>query len=109
MICDKQVMPCRQQKSAKKGSETYLMFGPNHILVTLRSDDGRSPVTKMFKMEFKFSKLVKSIVFRRLRDNQTVRCSQYNMRFALRTRYQGFVKKNEKKSMKKMKIINLNV
>ena len=36
-------MPSRQQKSAKKGSEKYLMFGPNHILVTLRWDGGRSP------------------------------------------------------------------
>ena len=34
-------MPFRQQKSAKKDSERYLMFGPNHILVTLRWDDGR--------------------------------------------------------------------
>ena len=36
-------MHSRQQKSAKKGSERYLMFGPNHILVTLRWDDGRCP------------------------------------------------------------------
>ena len=36
-------MPSRQQKLAKKGSERYLMFGPNHILVTLRCDDGRYP------------------------------------------------------------------
>ena len=36
-------MPSRQQKSTKKGSERYLMFGPNQILVTLRWDDGRSP------------------------------------------------------------------
>ena len=39
----KQEMPSRQQKSAKKGSERYLMLGPNHILVTLWWDDGRSP------------------------------------------------------------------
>ena len=32
-------MPSWQQKSAKKGSKRYLMFGPNHILVTLRLDD----------------------------------------------------------------------
>ena len=36
-------MPSRQQKLAKKGSERYLMFGPNHILVTLMWDDGRYP------------------------------------------------------------------
>ena len=40
-------MPSRQQKSAKKGSKRYLMSGPNHILVILRWDDGRSLVTKM--------------------------------------------------------------
>ena len=43
VIYDKEEMPSRQQKSAKKGSERYLMFGPNHILVTLRWDDGLSP------------------------------------------------------------------
>ena len=36
-------MPSRQQKSVTKDSQRYLMFGPNHILVTLRWDDGRSP------------------------------------------------------------------
>ena len=36
-------MPLRQQKSAKNGSERYLMFGTNPILVTLRWNDGRSP------------------------------------------------------------------
>ena len=35
-------MPSRQQNSAEKGFERYLMFGPNHILVTLRWDVGRS-------------------------------------------------------------------
>ena len=35
-------MLSRQQKSAKNGPERYLIFGPNHILVTLRWDDGRS-------------------------------------------------------------------
>ena len=40
-------MPSRQQKSAKKGSERYLMFGPNHILLILRWDDGRSPGQEM--------------------------------------------------------------
>ena len=38
----KQKIPSRQQNSAKKGSERYLMFGPNHILLTLRWDDGHS-------------------------------------------------------------------
>ena len=39
----KQEMPSRQQKSEKKGSERYLMFGPNHIFVISRWDDGRFP------------------------------------------------------------------
>ena len=33
----------QQKKTPKKGSERYLMFGQNHILATLRWDDGRSP------------------------------------------------------------------
>ena len=36
-------MSFRQQKSAKKDSERYLMFGTNHFLVTLKWDDGRYP------------------------------------------------------------------
>ena len=32
------------QKTAKNGPERYLSFGPNHILVTLKWDDGRSSV-----------------------------------------------------------------
>ena len=32
-------MPCRQQKSAKKASERYLMFGLNLTLVALKWDD----------------------------------------------------------------------
>ena len=35
-------MPSWQQTSPVKDSERYLMFGPNHILVTLKSDDARS-------------------------------------------------------------------
>ena len=35
-------MLSREQKSAKNGPERYLIFGPNHILVTLRWNDGRS-------------------------------------------------------------------
>ena len=38
-----QKMPSRQQKSSKNVSERYLMFGPNHIFVTLRWDDRRPP------------------------------------------------------------------
>ena len=61
-----QEMPSRQQKSAKKGSERYLKFGPNHILVTLRQNDSRSPVHKsqhseivcfLEKVESKFLKV----------------------------------------------------
>ena len=91
-LSSKQEMPSRQQKSAKKGSKRYLMFGPNHILVTLRWDGGPSPGNKetkkscfsweMFKMEYKFKKLVKIIVFRCLRANKTVGCSDYSIRFA---------------------------
>ena len=33
-------VPFRQQESAKKCCEGYLMFGPNHIAVTLRWDNG---------------------------------------------------------------------
>ena len=37
---------------------------------------------KMFEMEFKCSKLTKIIVFRCLRANKTVGCSEYSIRFA---------------------------
>ena len=37
----------RQLKSTEKCSERYLMFGPNHILITFVCDDGRSPGWKM--------------------------------------------------------------
>ena len=40
---DKQEMPFRLQKTARKGSERYLIFRTNHIVVTLSWDDGRSP------------------------------------------------------------------
>ena len=36
-------MPSRQPKSAKKDSKRYLISALNHILVTLRWDDGLSP------------------------------------------------------------------
>ena len=38
-------MPSRQQKSTN-GPERYLIFELNHILVTLRWDDGYSPGNK---------------------------------------------------------------
>ena len=38
-----QEMPSWQQKSAKKGSKRYLVFGPNNILVTLKWGDRRCP------------------------------------------------------------------
>ena len=98
-------MPFRQQKSAKKDSKRYLMFGPNLILVTLEvglrtfslsrnvcrwfvTGKNHSWVVttkkscvswKMFKMKFKFSKLVKSIVFMCLRANRTVGYSEYRI------------------------------
>ena len=40
---NKQEMPSRQQKSAKKRSERYLRFGPSLILVISRWDARRSP------------------------------------------------------------------
>ena len=51
----------------------------------------------MFEMEFKFSKLVQSIVFSCLRANKTVGCSEYAA-CTLRNRQgkQAFVKENEK-------------
>ena len=36
-------MPSRQQKSAKKSSERHLMFGSNHILITLKWNHGHCP------------------------------------------------------------------
>ena len=36
-------MPSRQQKSARKVPEMYLMFEANHILVTLSWDQGPYP------------------------------------------------------------------
>ena len=43
MHCSKTIInkPSRYQKSAKNGSERYLMFGTNHNLVKLMWDDGR--------------------------------------------------------------------
>ena len=37
---------------------------------------------EMFKMEFKFSKLIKSSVFQYLWANKTIGCSEYSVRFA---------------------------
>ena len=36
----------------------------------------------MFEMEFRFLKMVKSIVIRCLQANKTVGCLEYNVRFA---------------------------
>ena len=103
-------MASRQQKSTEKVSERYLMFWPNHILVpcgmrrspglkrflsvvlkSLEEIAGSVRTKKMkkrelFKMEFKFSKLVKSIVCRYFEANKTVGCSEYSIRFAYLTR-----------------------
>ena len=116
-------MPSRYKKSANKGSERYLMFGPNHIFVALRWDGGRflghenvfrwflnsykiitgsvktkkSLVSwKMLEMEFKFSKLVKSIVFRCLRANKTLVTQSITYALRNRQRKHAFVKENEK-------------
>ena len=40
---------------------------------------------KMYEMKFKFSKWIKSIVFRCLRANKTVGCSEYNIRNGIST------------------------
>ena len=45
-----------QQKSTKSGPERYLIFGPNHILVTLRWDDGRSAGHENVSRRFFFFK-----------------------------------------------------
>ena len=37
----------------RKGSERYFMFGPNHILVTMRWDDGRSSVCSWYLNRYK--------------------------------------------------------
>ena len=110
-------MPYWQQKTAK-GSERYLIFGPNHILITFRWDDGRSTdheclsvvlkqiqliigsiktikscvSWKMLEMEFTFSKLVKMRV---------------STAYASRNR-QGkpaFIKENEKTEKQKSKSV----
>ena len=36
-------MSSQQQNLAENGPERYLMFGPNHILVTLKWNDGHRP------------------------------------------------------------------
>ena len=46
-------MPSRQQKSAKNGSEMYLLIGLNPILVILRFDDGHSPDQNFRRCFFK--------------------------------------------------------
>ena len=43
LLRKEQKMPSRQQKFAKKCSKRYLIFGTNHILATLRWDEGRYP------------------------------------------------------------------
>ena len=43
LLRKQQKMPSRQQKFAKKCSKRYLIFGTNHILATLRWDEGRYP------------------------------------------------------------------
>ena len=67
----------------------------------------------MFEMQFKYSKLVKSIVFRCLQANKTVSCSQ-SIAYALRNR-QGNrhlskkMKKNNEKKNEKNEKRNLNL
>ena len=99
-------MPSLQQKSEKKGSEKYVVFGPNHILLNFRWDDGRSPghenVCWWFLNRYKLlvdpSKLSNrvflgkcwkwNLIFQNwskalcLRANNTIGCSEYNIRFA---------------------------
>ena len=78
-------MPSRQQKFAKKGSGRYLMFGPNHILVTFRWDDGCFPGHE--KLKFKIHQNLNFENWSRSLglvspSNKTVGCSKYNLRFA---------------------------
>ena len=86
-------MPCRQQKSAKKGSERYLTFGLNQIFVTLRWDDGRSPGhEKLCRW------LLNSV------STKKVGCSEYSIRFAyLSTKMKK--KRNKRKKSKSVKYL----
>ena len=112
-------MPSRQQKSAKKGSKSYLIFGPNQILETLRLDDRRPDhenvcwwfldrsniITrsvktkkqcvslKMFEIKFKLTKLVNS-VSESMKKQKTKQTNK---------------KKTNKKKMKKSEKKNLNL
>ena len=55
--CGKQEMPFRQQKFAKKGSEIYLLFGPNR-------EDGHFPVHEnVYRLFLKLGGIVKGILF----------------------------------------------
>ena len=49
-------MLSRQQKSTKNGPEKYLIFGPNHTLVTFRWDDGHSAGHENFCRQFFFQR-----------------------------------------------------
>ena len=99
-------MPSWQPKFARKRSEMYSMLGPNHILIRMgwrtfpwsrkclseffkqiqiitgSVKTKKSCVSwKMFKMEFKFSKLVEIIVLSCLQVNKTIGCSEYSVRY----------------------------
>ena len=130
MFEDQQEIPSRQQKSAKKGSKRYLMFGPNHILLILRWDDGRSPghknvcrwflnriscvfLGKYSKWKFKFSKLVKIICVKlfpsqqngwllRVQDTLCV-TDKVNRNLSNKTKNSEKKKKNEKRKSKSVK------
>ena len=58
----------------------------------------------MFEMKIKFLELVKSIVFRCLRPNKSVGCSEYIYASRNRQGKQAFVKENEKKYIKEISI-----
>ena len=126
-------MPLWQQKSARKDFERYLIFGPNHILVTFRWNYRRSPgqenvcrwflnrykkllgpsklrngvfIGKCSKLELKFSRLVKSVVFR---GSETTKwLAAKSAAYALRNQQSklAFIRENEKKYLCKR---NLNL
>ena len=74
-------MPSRQQKSAKEGSERYFLFGPNHILVILMWDDGRSPGHENVRRWFlnRYKKLLRPS---KLRNRVFLgKCTKWNLNF----------------------------
>ena len=76
-------MPFRQQKSAKMGSEKYLMSGPNPISVTLRWGDVRSSGHENACQWF-FNKSKKLLGPPKKRNHVFLgKCSKWNLNFQI--------------------------